>query len=118
MSDTCTLGFKFSDLPSRIKSSLPKGTEPDQEYVVTVEPKPDYSDVPADVLESQKRGLESRMADDKFATDVVASASGWNVIFVGATSGARSRSQRTLTIVIKFDNDKKVRDFAYHSSRF
>ena len=55
---------------------------------------------------------------DKFATDVVASASGWSVLFVGAVSGARSRSQRTLTIVIKFDNHKKVRDFAYHSSRF
>lgn len=33
-------------------------------------------------------------------------------------SGAASTSQRTLTIVIKFDENKKVRDFAYHSSRF
>lgn len=33
-------------------------------------------------------------------------------------SGAASTSQRTLTIVIKFDEGKKVRDFAYHSSRF
>jgi len=36
----------------------------------------------------------------------------------GYSSGAASRSQRTLTIVIKYDDDKKVRDFAYHSSRF
>ncbi len=33
-------------------------------------------------------------------------------------SGAKSTSQRTLTIVIKFDNDGKVRDFAYHNSQF
>lgn len=36
----------------------------------------------------------------------------------GYSSGAASKSQRTLTIVIKFGEDRKVRDFAYHSSRF
>ena len=34
------------------------------------------------------------------------------------TSGASSTSQRTLTVIIKFDENKKVRDFAYHASRF
>ncbi|MCY4425451.1 MAG: hypothetical protein OXC05_00260 [Halieaceae bacterium] len=33
-------------------------------------------------------------------------------------SGASSQSQRTLTVIIKFDESKKVRDFAYHTSRF
>lgn len=33
-------------------------------------------------------------------------------------SGAESTSQRTLTVIIKFDEAKKVRDFAYHASRF
>ena len=33
-------------------------------------------------------------------------------------SGAESTSQRTLTVIIKFDEEKKVRDFAYHTSRF
>ncbi len=59
---------------------------------------------------------------DKIATDVSYSSSNGGVwlIFAGAggTSGAASTSQRTLTIVIKFDADKKVRDFAYHSSSF
>ncbi len=36
----------------------------------------------------------------------------------GAASGAASTSQRTLTVVIKFDKNSLVRDFAYHSSRF
>jgi outer membrane protein assembly factor BamE (lipoprotein component of BamABCDE complex) len=34
------------------------------------------------------------------------------------SSGAQSRTQRTLTVVIKFDEQQKVRDFAYHASRF
>jgi len=36
----------------------------------------------------------------------------------GQSAGAASSSQQTLTVIIKFDNDKKVRDFAYHTSRF
>ena len=34
------------------------------------------------------------------------------------SSGAQSQTQRTLTVVIKFDEQKKVRDFHYHASRF
>jgi len=34
------------------------------------------------------------------------------------STGAKSTSQRTLTIIIKFDEAGKVRSFAYHSSRF
>jgi outer membrane protein assembly factor BamE (lipoprotein component of BamABCDE complex) len=34
------------------------------------------------------------------------------------SAGAQSKTQRTLTVVIKFDDQNKVRDFAYHSSRF
>ena len=59
---------------------------------------------------------------DKIATDVSYSSSNggvWLILgSVGGNSGAASTSQRTLTIVIKFDADKKVRDFAYHSSSF
>lgn len=36
----------------------------------------------------------------------------------GKNAGAVSTTQKTLTVVIKFDNDGKVRDFAYHSSKF
>jgi len=63
---------------------------------------------------------------DKMATDVSYSTSEagsgvWLLIFGAGgsgSSGAKSTSQRTLTIVVKFDVDKKVRDFAYHSSSF
>lgn len=33
-------------------------------------------------------------------------------------AGAMSTSQRTLTIIIKFDNDNRVRDFSYRQSSF
>lgn len=35
-----------------------------------------------------------------------------------ASSGAASKSQKTLTVIVKFDEQNRVRDFAYHTSRF
>jgi len=71
---------------------------------------------------------------DKFATDAAYSKSNTGLLGlvvgtgsdVGAgglglktySSGAESRSQRTLTVVVKFDSEQRVRDFAYHTSRF
>jgi outer membrane protein assembly factor BamE (lipoprotein component of BamABCDE complex) len=37
---------------------------------------------------------------------------------VGQSAGAVSQTQRTITIIIKFDNQSRVRDFAYRSSAF
>jgi outer membrane protein assembly factor BamE (lipoprotein component of BamABCDE complex) len=34
------------------------------------------------------------------------------------SAGASATTQKTLTVIIKFDKERKVRDFAYHSSRF
>ena len=71
---------------------------------------------------------------DKISTDVAYSTSsgGLAALILGGGSGvgggvggsasrsagAASSSQQTLTVIIKFDADKKVRDFAYHTSRF
>ena len=35
-----------------------------------------------------------------------------------SSSQRNSSSQRSLTVIIKFDGDKRVYDFAYHTSRF
>ncbi len=35
-----------------------------------------------------------------------------------ASAGARSSTQRTLTVIVKFDKESRVRDFAYHASQF
>jgi outer membrane protein assembly factor BamE (lipoprotein component of BamABCDE complex) len=71
---------------------------------------------------------------DKISTDVAYSSSsgGVSALILGGSggvgggvggsgsrsAGAASTSQQTLTVIIKFDNDKKVRDFGYHTSRF
>jgi outer membrane protein assembly factor BamE (lipoprotein component of BamABCDE complex) len=55
---------------------------------------------------------------ERFARDVQTKSSGYFVIFVYGESGKSSGSTRTLTVVIKFDAQKKVRDFAYHASTF
>lgn len=34
------------------------------------------------------------------------------------SAGAQSKTQRTLTVVIKYNEQKQVRDFFYHTSRF
>ncbi len=55
---------------------------------------------------------------DKVSTNVSFSGSGEGVQSEGRGAGAASRNQKTLTIIIKFDENKKVRDFAYHTSTF
>jgi outer membrane protein assembly factor BamE (lipoprotein component of BamABCDE complex) len=59
---------------------------------------------------------------DKISTEVSYSTSkGYgSLILAGGSmaSGAATKSQRTLTIIIKFDTEQKVRDFAYRQSSF
>jgi outer membrane protein assembly factor BamE (lipoprotein component of BamABCDE complex) len=71
---------------------------------------------------------------DRLATDVAYSTSrgGVSALLLGGggsvgggalggidrSAGATSTSQRTLTVIIKFDDEKRVADFAYHTSRF
>ena len=59
---------------------------------------------------------------DKISTDTAysTSAGGVSVLILGVhgSSGAVSTSQRTLTIIIKFDERGLVRDFAYRSTSF
>lgn len=75
---------------------------------------------------------------DRISTDTVYSQSsgGVNALILGgvltgaglvgggggagysSSAGAKSTSQRTLTIIIKFDEKSQVRDFAYRSSSF
>ncbi|MEL7187398.1 MAG: hypothetical protein AAFN50_13355 [Pseudomonadota bacterium] len=52
---------------------------------------------------------------------ILALGGGSDVVGGAGASGRQSSgatSQRTLTVVIKFDENKLVRDFAYHTSRF
>ncbi len=52
---------------------------------------------------------------------ILAIGGGSDVVGGAGASGSQSSgatSQRTLTVIIKFDEDGLVRDFAYHTSRF
>ncbi len=67
---------------------------------------------------------------DKISSDVTYSRSSGSVVGLifgssgggagigSASAGSTSSSQRTLTVIIKFDENNLVRDFSYHTSRF
>ena len=59
---------------------------------------------------------------DKVATERVYSTSsgGLGLLIAGAAggSGAYSSNQRTITIIVKFDKEGKVRDYSYRQSSF
>ena len=56
---------------------------------------------------------------DRVTSSVRATAAnGPLTLFVGGSAAAAERSQSTLTIIVKFDKAGKVRDLAYHTSKF
>ena len=56
---------------------------------------------------------------DRVTTSVRATAAnGPLTLVVGGSAAAAERSQRTLTIIVKYDKAGKVRDLAYHTSKF
>lgn len=58
---------------------------------------------------------------DKIATEVRQSGSSGLILFCQTGADYVSRrdvSQKTLTVIIKFDADKKVENVSYHSSKF
>jgi outer membrane protein assembly factor BamE (lipoprotein component of BamABCDE complex) len=54
---------------------------------------------------------------DKIRTTLTHSASNSSFWYT-SPAGAISTNQKTLTVIIKFDEDKKVRDFSYRQSSF
>ena len=73
------------------------------------------------IVSTDEQGREVWIYDKISTERVYSEGSGYGTLilfgYLGSV-GASSTSQQTLTIIIKFDNDKKVRDFAYHASRF
>jgi outer membrane protein assembly factor BamE (lipoprotein component of BamABCDE complex) len=59
---------------------------------------------------------------DKIASEASYSASSayGNILILGmaSASGAASSTQKTLTVIIKFDPNNKVDSFTYHTSKF
>lgn len=88
---------------SKIKTGMP-GSE-----VATIMGSPN-------VVSTDEEGREVWIYD-KIFREAAVSASG-HTFFGSSIGGVSTETQKTLTVVIKFDNDKKVRDIAYHSSSF
>ena len=55
---------------------------------------------------------------DRVSSNVSQSSSGVWLLVAGASNAKQSSTQRTLTIIVKFDENSKVRDFAYRTSAF
>ena len=66
----------------------------------------------------QNDGMGEVWIYDKISSQVSASRSSGTLILISGSSGSASSSQRTLTIIIKFDQESKVKKFTYHTSRF
>jgi outer membrane protein assembly factor BamE (lipoprotein component of BamABCDE complex) len=49
---------------------------------------------------------------------ILTGGSGGGGGLAGQSAGASSTTQKSLTVIVKFDDQKKVRDFAYRSSSF
>jgi outer membrane protein assembly factor BamE (lipoprotein component of BamABCDE complex) len=74
------------------------------------------------IVTSDERRRETWVYD-RISTEQAysSSAGGVNALFlagVSGRSGAASTSQRTLTIIIRYDEQGRVRDFSYRSSSF
>ena len=73
------------------------------------------------IVSTDEQGREVWIYDKISTERVYFEGSGYGTLILFGVLGSReasSTSQQTLTIIIKFDNDKKVRDLAYHASRF
>ena len=74
-----------------------------------------------------KIATEASYSSDRGSVGGLAGAGGvaGSVLILGGlagsydkAAGAAASTQRTLTVVIKYDRDQKVKDFSYHSSKF
>jgi outer membrane protein assembly factor BamE (lipoprotein component of BamABCDE complex) len=55
---------------------------------------------------------------DRVATERVHEHGYGTLVLVGYSREAGAVSQRSLTVIVKFDSEKLVRDYAYHATRF
>ena len=73
------------------------------------------------IVSTDSQGREVWTYDRMKRTVNYSSSSGgvWLILGgVSGNSGSGSATQSTLTIIVKYDENGKVRDLAYHSSRF
>ncbi|MBM2816854.1 MAG: hypothetical protein HW421_3616 [Ignavibacteria bacterium] len=71
---------------------------------------------------TKDEGGDETWVYDKIATEATYSQSNEVMFLVlygySGKSGSVSTTQKTLTVVIKFDDNKKIKSFSYHASKF
>ncbi len=70
------------------------------------------------IVSTDEEGREVWIYDRVTSSVRASAANGPLTLFVGGSAAAVERSQSTLTIIVKFDKLGKVRDLAYHTSKF
>lgn len=70
------------------------------------------------VVSTDENGNEVWIYDRFYTEKVVSASSGLTFTLSDIGAGASRSSQSSITVIIKFGSNKKVRDFAYHKSSF
>ena len=73
------------------------------------------------IVTTDEQRREVWIYDRISTTDVYSRSSGYGtLLLIGGSrdAGARSKTQKSFTVIIKFDSNGLVRDFAYHTSKF
>ncbi|MBY0500961.1 MAG: outer membrane protein assembly factor BamE [Alphaproteobacteria bacterium] len=92
----------------KVQSSVQKGMGQDQVIAAIGSP---------NIVTNDDRGHETWVYD-KIATEGAYSKSVGGFIFWEDRAGAYENTQKTLTVMIKFDRQKRVHDINYHQSKF
>ena len=69
------------------------------------------------IVTTDENGRETWVYE-RYAREARTSENGYFLVVVFGSSRSSETRQRTLTVVIKFDESKLVRDFGYHSTTF
>jgi outer membrane protein assembly factor BamE (lipoprotein component of BamABCDE complex) len=73
------------------------------------------------IVTRDANGLETWVYDKIASEASYSNSSVYGTILLlggGSASGAAGSSQKTLTVLIKFDAEQRVQTFSYHASRF
>jgi len=70
------------------------------------------------IVSTDENGNEVWIYDKFYTEGVVSGSNGLTFTLSNVGGGAARTSQSTITVIIKFNANNKVRDFAYHKSSF
>ncbi len=70
------------------------------------------------IVTTDKQGAETWVYDKVSSEGAYSSSAGGFLFFLGGGAGAYETTQKTLTVMIKFDRQKRIHTIDYHQSKF